>query len=139
MVSQKSTLCAQLLVACTLLIVTAAPALAADSAPAVNAAPATAATWSSIDENVQKLEARIAAGKIGDLGSAAYPIAHLLDSLPKDSSALPPADLAKVTASVKPVANLAVKCDKAGDKGDKAGVDAAFKAFKEALVPLRAI
>jgi hypothetical protein len=113
---------------------------AADPAPvAVNAAPATAAAWKSIDGNLQTLESLVGAGKIGDLGESAYGIANAVETLPKQSGALPPADLAQVTSSVKTVGSLATKVDKAGDKNDKAGTQAALKALKEALAPLRAI
>ena len=115
-------------------------ALAADSAPTtVNVAPATAATWKSIDGNLQTLESLVGAGKIGDLGESAYGIANAVETLPKQSAALPPADLAQVTGSVKTVGSLATKVDKAGDRNDKAGTEAALKALKEALAPLRAI
>jgi hypothetical protein len=116
------------------------PALAADAAPpSVNAAPATDATWKSIDGNVQKLDTLIRAGNIGDLGEAAYGIANAVETLPKKSAALPPDQLAKVTASVKTVGSLATKVDKAGDKNDKAGVESTFNALKDALASLRAI
>ncbi len=121
-------------------LATGVPALAADPAPAaVNVAPATAATWKSIDGNLQTLESLVGAGKIGDLGESAYGIANAVETLPKQSSALPPADLAQVSGSVKTVGSLATKVDKAGDKNDKAGTEAALKALKEALAPLRAI
>lgn len=140
MFSKKILLGAKLLVLGAALCAMGVPALAADPAPAaVNVVPATAATWKSIDGNVQKLDALIRAGKIGDMGESAYGIANSVETLPKLSGSLPAADLATVTASVKTVGGLATKVDKAGDKGDKAGVDAAFKAFKDALAPLRAI
>jgi hypothetical protein len=135
----------KLITAAKLLVLGAAlasgvPALAADPAPtAVNVAPATAATWKSIDGNLQTLESLVGAGKIGDLGESAYGIANAVETLPKQSGALPPADLAQVTGSVKIVGSLATKVDKAGDKNDKAGTEAALKALKEALAPLRAI
>jgi len=50
-----------------------------------------------------------------------------------------PADLAQVSGSVKTVGSLATKVDKAGDKNDRAATEAALKALKEALAPLRAI
>jgi hypothetical protein len=140
MLSQKFSTAAKLLVLGAALAATGAPALAADpAAAAVNVAPATAATWKSIDGNVQTLESLVGAGKIGDLGESAYGIANAVETLPKQSSALPPADLAQVSGSVKTVGSLATKVDKAGDKNDKAGTEAALKALKEALAPLRAI
>jgi hypothetical protein len=139
MLSKKILIGVRLLTLGVALSAVGVPALAADPAPTTNVVPATAATWKSIDGNVQKLDALIRAGKIGDMGESAYGIANSVETLPKLSSTLPPADLATVTASVKTVGSLATKVDKAGDKGDKAGVDAAFKAFKDALAPLRAI
>ena len=139
MLSQKVATAAKLLVLGAALA-TGVPALAADPAPAaVNVAPATAATWKSIDGNLQTLESLVGAGKIGDLGESAYGIANAVETLPKQSSALPPADLAQVSGSVKTVGSLATKVDKAGDKNDKAGTEAALKALKEALATLRAI
>ena len=135
----------KLIAAAKLLVLGAAlasgvPALAADPAPVtVNVAAATAATWKSIDGNLQTLEGLVGAGKIGDLGESAYGIANAVETLPKQSGALPPADLTQVTGSVKTVGSLATKVDKAGDKNDRAGTEAALKALKEALAPLRAI
>jgi hypothetical protein len=129
---------AKLLVLGAVLASTGTPALATDSA-SVNVAPATAATWKSIDGNLKNLVTLVSAGKIGDLGESAYGIANAVETLPKQSSALPPADLAQVTASVKTVGSLATKVDKAGDKNDKAATEAALKALKEALDPLRAL
>ena len=139
MPSKKIANAAKLLVLGAVLAAAAMPAFAADPPPSVNVAPATAATWKSIDSNVQKLETLIRAGQIGDLGEAAYGVANSVETLPKQSGALPAADLAQVAGSVKTVGSLATKVDKAGDKNDKAGVEAAFKAFKDALAPLRAI
>jgi hypothetical protein len=140
MLSRKLATAATLLVLGAALAATGTPALAADPAPAaVNVAPATGATWKSIDGNLQTLESLVGAGKIGDLGESAYGIANAVETLPKQSSALPPADLAQVSGSVKTVGSLATKVDKAGDKNDKAGTEAALKALKEALAPLRAI
>jgi hypothetical protein len=139
MLSRKLITAAKLLVLGAAFAATGTPALAADPAPAVNVAPATGATWKSIDGNLQTLESLVGAGKIGDLGESAYGIANAVETLPKQSSALPPADLAQVSGSVKTVGSLATKVDKAGDKNDKAGTEAALKALKEALAPLRAI
>jgi len=141
MLSQKLlATAAKLLVLGAALAATGSPALAADPTPAaVNVVPATDATWKSIDGNLQTLESLVGAGKIGDLGESAYGIANAVETLPKQSSALPPADLAQVSGSVKTVGSLATKVDKAGDKNDKAGTEAALKALKEALAPLRAI
>jgi hypothetical protein len=131
---------AKLLVFGLLLSAPSLPALAADAAPpSVNAAPATDATWKSIDSNVQKLDTLIRAGNIGDLGEAAYGIANSVETLPKKSAALPPDQLAQVTASVKTVGSLATKVDKAGDSNDKARVESTFKSLKDALAALRAI
>jgi hypothetical protein len=139
MLSRKLITAAKLLVLGAALA-TGVSALAADPAPAaINVAPATAATWKSIDGNLQTLESLVGAGKIGDLGESAYGIANAVETLPKQSSALPPADLAQVSGSVKTVGSLATKVDKVGDKNDKAGTEAALKALKEALAPLRAI
>jgi hypothetical protein len=137
---QKFATAAKLLALGAVLAAAGTPALAADSAPAaLNVVPATSATWKSIDGNLHTLESLIGAGKIGDLGEAAYGIANAVETLPKQSSALPPADLAQVTGSVKTVGSLATKVDKAGDKNDKAGTEAALKALQGALAPLRAI
>jgi hypothetical protein len=140
MLSRKLITAANLLVLGAALAATGTPALAADAAPAaVNVAPATGATWKSIDGNLQTLESLVSAGKIGDLGESAYGIANAVETLPKQSNALPPADLAQVSGSVKTVGSLATKVDKAGDKNDKAGTEAALKTLKEALATLRAI
>jgi hypothetical protein len=69
MLSQKLATAAKLLVLGAALAATGTPALAADPTPAaVNVAPATGATWKSIDGNLQTLESLVGAGKIGDLG-----------------------------------------------------------------------
>ncbi len=140
MPSNKFVLGAKLLVLGAVLAVAGGPAFAADPAPsAINVAPATAATWKSIDGNLQTLDTLIHAGKIGDLGEAAYGIANAVETLPKNSAALPAEQLAQVVASVKTVGKLATNVDKAGDKNDKAGVEAGLKALKESLAPLRAL
>ncbi len=140
MSSNKFLMSAQLLALGAVLAAASVPALAADpAAQPVNAAPATDATWKSIDGNVHKLDALIRGGQIGDLGEAAYGIANLVETLPKNSGALPAAQVAQVAASVKTVGKLATNVDKAGDKNDKAGVAAAFKALQDGLAPLRAI
>ncbi len=140
MLAQKLATAAKLLVLGAAVAATGTPAFAADPAPvAVNVVPATGATWKSIDGNLHTLESLVGAGKIGDLGESAYGIANAVESLPKQSSALPPVSLAQVSGSVKTVGSLATKVDKAGDKNDKAGTAAALKALQEALAPLRAI
>jgi hypothetical protein len=139
MISKQVPAAAKLLIFGVLLSASV-PALAADPAPqSINAAPATDATWKSIDSNVQKLDTLIRAGNIGDLGEAAYGIANSVETLPKKSAALPPDQLAQVTASVKTVGSLATKVDKAGDANNKAGVESTFKSLKDALASLRAI
>jgi hypothetical protein len=138
--SKQFPVVAKLLIVGALLSAPSVPALAADTAPpSVNAVPATDATWKAIDSNVQKLDALIRAGSIGDLGQAAYAIANSVETLPKKSAALPPEQLAQVTASVKTVGSLATKVDKAGDSNDKAGVESTFKSLKDGLAALRAI
>jgi hypothetical protein len=114
------------------------PALCADAVPQkVNAVPATEGTWKGIDQNLQQLSARIAAGKLDDLGQSAYGIANLVKTLPGQSAPLPAADLSKVSASVKVVGELVTKLDKAGEKGDQAGVDTDLTALQAALNGVR--
>jgi len=114
------------------------PVFAADAAThQVNAVPATEGTWKSIDQNLAELGKLIGAGKLDDLGSSAYGIANLVKTLPGQSGALPAADLANVSASVKVVGALVTRLDKAGEKGDRKGVDENFTALKNTLNTLR--
>jgi hypothetical protein len=114
------------------------PAFCADAAAhPVNAVPATEGTWKSIDQNLAQLGKLIGAGKLDDLGSSAYGIANLVKTLPGQSGALAAADLANVSSSVNVVGGLVTRLDKAGEKGDKAGVDENFTALKNKLTALR--
>ncbi len=97
--------------------------------------PATAATWKSIDKNLQDLESLIKAGKLGDLGHPAYTMANLGKTLPGQSGALRPDKLAQVSGSVKVVGGYVMQVDKAGE----AGVEANLKLLKDTLNSLRAI
>ncbi|MGH8337317.1 MAG: hypothetical protein ACRETL_10975 [Gammaproteobacteria bacterium] len=54
--------------------------------------------------------------------------------MPKQSGALPAAQVAQVAASVNTVGKLATNVDKAGDKNDKAGVVSAFKALQDGFL-----
>ena len=108
-------------------------------APAAAAAPASSATWNSIDANLQKLDTLIHAGKLDDLGSAAYGIANLFKTLPTQSGALPADKLALISGNVKVVGGLVSKLDKAGESGNRAAVDAGLKTLKDTLAPLRAL
>lgn len=118
----------------------AAPAFSASAAaPAAAAVTASGVTWKSIDENLQQLDTLIHAGKLGDLGHAAYGIANLFKTLPAQSAALPADKLALVSGNVKVVGALVSRLDKAGESGNKAAVDADLKALKDALAPMRAL
>jgi hypothetical protein len=109
------------------------------TAAGVNAAPATEATWKSINSNVQQLDALIKAGKLDDLGSSAYGIANLVKTLPAQSGTLPPDKVAQVSATVKVVGGEVSKLDKAGESGDKAAVAAHFKSLQDTLATLHAV
>ncbi|MDE2221069.1 MAG: hypothetical protein KGJ52_11910 [Gammaproteobacteria bacterium] len=126
-------------VATATLAVTAPAPCATAAPPASTAAPATSATWKAIDDNLQQLDALIHAGRLGDLGHAAYGIANLFKTLPAQSAALPAGKRALISNNVKVVGALVSRLDKAGESGNKAAVDAGLKSLKDTLAPLRAI
>ena len=115
-------------------------AVAADAQPhATGASSPAAATWAQIDKNLQQLESLIQAGKLGDLGPSAYGIANLFKTLPAQSSALPPDQLAQVQADVKTVGSEVSKLDKAGEGNDPVGVRSHLQALKTTLASARAV
>lgn len=135
-IAAHAMLCLLVIIGCSALVSNAA--LAADTgAQKANSIPATDSTWKSIDQNLAELGSLIAAGKLDDLGRSAYGIANLVKTLPGQSGSLPPADLAKVSGSVKVVGGLVTKLDKAGEKGDKAGVHENLAALEGTLNDLR--
>ena len=119
-------------------LVPASFALAAESAEAKTAIPATSeAIWQSIDKETEQLATLIQSNKLEEVHQRAFAIRDLVAALPSRSASLGADKVAAVKANGKFVAALAERLDAAGDAKDKAGTAANFEKLKGVLKTIR--
>ena len=119
-------------------LVCGGPALAAGSAEAKVAIPATSdAIWQSIDKETEQLATLIQSNKLEEVHHRAFAIRDLVAALPARSASLSADKLASVKANAKFVAAVAERLDVAGDAKDKGGTEANFERLKGLLKTIR--